>query len=109
MATSKISLDAAALTAMREYLKNNLAYAQYKVGSTYYRADLIEKKVLSDGRISIIFLIDHTVAGNITVTEIALYNHSGVRWGGKAVSITRKDAQEGIMYRCRFSVTEKTE
>lgn len=106
MASDKISLTTAMLDSLREYVKTNLAYAQYKVGSTYYRAELIEKQVLSDGRVSITFLIDHTVAGNITVSEIQLYNYSGVKWAAKVVSITRQDATEGILYRCRFTVTE---
>lgn len=103
-----ITIDAVALNAVREFVRSNIAYAKYKVGSTYYRAEIIEKELLADGRISITFLIDHTVAGNITVTEVQLFNHSDVRWAYKAVSITRRDAQEGILYRCRFTVTQPT-
>ena len=101
-----ISLTAALLSALRSYVCDNLAYAQYKVGGTYYRAEITQKQVLADGRVSVTFLIDHTVAGDITVTEIGLYNYSGVCWASKAVSITRPNATEGILYRCRFTVIE---
>ena len=108
MATNTITIEAAALDAMRKFVKDNIAYAQYKVGNTYYRAAIQEKDVLPDGRISVTFLIDHTVAGNISVTEIQLYSYNGVCWAHKAESITRADAQEGILYRCRFIVTQPT-
>lgn len=106
MASSQITLQAAALNALREYLRDNIAYARYKVGSTYHDAKIEEKEILADGRISITFLIDHTVTGNITVTEIQLFNYSGVLWASKAVSITRAAATEGILYRCRFTITQ---
>lgn len=99
-------LSSAALTSMRNHLKNNIAYAQYKVGGTYYKTDIQTAEVLADGRIAITIVIDHTVAGNITVTEVQLYDHNGTLWASKAESITRKDVQEGILYRFRFTIQE---
>lgn len=96
-----------ALNSLRNHLKNSIAYAKYKVGSTYYKAQIETAEVLADGRIAVTFIIDHTVAGNITVTEVQLYDHSGVLWASKAESITRKDAQEGILYRFRFTIQEE--
>lgn len=99
-------LSSAALTSMRNHLKNNIAYARYKVGSTYYKADIQTAEVLADGRIAITFVIDHSVAGNITVTEVQLFDHNGTLWASKTESITRKDVQEGILYRFRFTIQE---
>lgn len=95
-----------ALNSIREHLKGSIAYAEYKVGSTYYKAEIQSAQVLLDGRIAITFIIDHTVAGDITVTEVRLYDHNGQLWASKAESITRKAAQEGILYRFRFTVSE---
>lgn len=99
-------LSSAALNSMRNHLKNNIAYAQYKVGSTYYKADIQTAEVLADGRIAITFIIDHSVAGNITVTEVQLFDHNGTLWASKTENITRKDVQEGILYRFRFTIQE---
>ena len=99
-----IYLTSAMMNAMRNFVRDNLAYAQYKVGSTQHRAEIITKEVLADGRISVTFLIDHTVAGDITVTEISLYNYSGIRWAEMPTSITRPDATDAILCRCRFTV-----
>lgn len=99
-------LTNAALQSMKAHLKDSIAYAMYKVGSTYYKAGIQSASVLEDGRVAITFIIDHTVAGNVTVTEVQLYDHNGVLWASKAESITRSAVQEGILYRFRFSVTE---
>lgn len=98
------TLDSAYLTAKRQEIKNDIAYARYKVGSTWYNANIQNAVVLNDGRVEVTFLIDHTVSGNITVTGVELYDHNGVRIGGRSVSITRADATEGILYVCRFSL-----
>ena len=90
-------LTNSALNSLRNHLKNSIAYARYKVGSTYYTAEIQTAKVLAD----------HTVAGNITVTEVQLFDHNGTLWASKAESITRKDAQEGILYRFRFTIIEE--
>lgn len=95
-----------ALQSLRKHLLDNIGYAQYKVGSTYYRAPIQTAEILADGRIAITFVIDHTVAGNITVTEAQLYDRNGVLWASKAESIQRTDAQEGIFYRFRFTIEE---
>lgn len=99
-------LSNTALTALKNCIKDNIAYAQYKVGSTYYKADIRSAYIMDDGRVAITFIIDHTVSGNITVTEVRLYDHNGSLWANKAESITRKDVQEGILYRFAFTITE---
>lgn len=99
-------LTSAAMDSIRKHLKESIAYAQYKVGGCYYKADIQNAEVLADGRIAITFIIDHAIAGNITVTEVQLYDHSGVLWASKPEFIKRETVQEGILYRFRFTVTE---
>lgn len=98
------TLDAGFLAGYREQIKNDIAYARYKVGSSWYRAEIQKAEVLSTGVVEATFLIDHTVTGNITVTAVELYNHAENRIGSKNVSITRADATEGILYVCRFKL-----
>ena len=103
--------DSTYLSAKRTDIKNDIAYARYKVGSTWYQAKIESATVLNDGRVEVTFVIDHTVSGNITVTGIELYDHNGVRIGSKTVSITRENAVEGILYVCRlalFQIVENT-
>lgn len=96
------TLDGGFLADYRKRIKNDIAYARYKVGSSWYRAEIQKAEVLGSGVVEATFLIDHTVSGNITVTAVELYNHAQKRIGYKNVSITRADATEGILYVCRF-------
>ena len=96
-----------ALNSIKDHMKNRVRYAKYKVGGSYYQTDIQEAQVLPDGRVAIDVLIDHTLPGNITVTEVQLYDHNGQLWAKKAESISRADVQEGILYRFAFTITEE--
>ena len=109
MAANVFTLDSAYLAKKRAEIKREIAYARYKVGNTWHRARIEDADVLADGRVEVTFLIDHTVSGNITVTGVELYDHNGVRVGGKSVSITRADATEGILYVCRLRLFQVVE
>ncbi len=103
------TLDSAYLARKRTEMKNDISYARYQVGSTWYPAKIEKADVLADGRVEATFIIDHTVSGDITVTGVELYDHSGRRIGGKTVNITRANATEGILYVCRFSLFQVVE
>ena len=90
----------------KDYTKKTIAYAQYKAGGTYYKAKISSVSALPDGRLAVDFLIDHTVPGNINVTEVQLYNTNNKLWLSKPESILRKDVQEGILYRFTFTIQE---
>lgn len=102
--TQVFVLDGSYLDKKRKEMKNDISYARYKVGSTWYNAVIQKAEVLPDGKVEVTFIIDHTVSGNITITAIELYDHNGARIGSKTVSIERKDATEGILYVSRFTL-----
>ena len=95
-----------AMGSFRKHIIDTIAYAQFKVGNTYYKADIKSASVISGDRISITFLIDHTLSGNMTVTEVQLYDHNGALWASKPENILRKDRQEGVLYRFAFTISE---
>lgn len=99
-------LTTTALTALKNCIKSNISLARYKVGSTYHDAPINSADILTDGRLAITFLIDHTVTGNITVTEAQLLDRNRNIWAAKPENITRKAVQEGILYRYVFTITE---
>jgi len=99
-------LTAEAIEGYKDYTKKTIAYAQYKAGGTYYKANISSVSVLPDGRLAVDFLIDHTVPGDINVTEVQLYNTNNKLWLSKPESILRKDVQEGILYRFTFTIQE---
>lgn len=103
------TLDSAYLASKRKQISTDFAYARYKVGEKWYEAKIEKAEVLSNGRVEVTFVIDHTVTGNITVTNIELYDHNRTRIGYRAVSIKRADATEGILYVCRFNLFQVVE
>ena len=96
---------ATAISAMRTFLKNSIAYARYKIGSTYYEAPIASADVLADGRVAIAFEIDPSDSGTQTVTEIQLMDHNGVAWVTHQESITL-NAETGNYYLFRFRIVE---
>jgi hypothetical protein len=100
-------LTASAIQGYKDYTLQKVAYAKYKVGSTYYQVPIQSKVTLPDGRVAIYILIDHTVPGNITITQIQLYDTNNQLWLQKTESILREDIQEGILYRFTFDFTEQ--
>ena len=99
-----LTYDSEYLAKNRTRIRDDIAYARYKVGSSWYQAQIESATILPDGRVEVKFEIDHTVSGNITVTAIELYDRNGMRIASRAVSITRQDATEGILYVCRLSL-----
>lgn len=104
MASNVFTLDSGYLARKKTQIMNEIRYAEYKVGNTWYRTDIQTAQILSDGRVEVVFVIDHTIAGNITVTGVRLYDRNGDLIGSKTTSITRADATEGISYTCRFNL-----
>lgn len=103
------TLDAGYLKSLRERIASDMTYARYQVKGTWYKTQIESAKVLDDGRIEVRFLIDHTVSGDITITGIELYDRDSRRVASRTVSIQRKDATEGIIYVCRFTLFQVTE
>ena len=95
-----------ALKGYAEYTKRTIAKGRYKVGNTWYDAGKPEVKIQDDGSITADILVDHTVPGNITVKEFQLFDTKGRLFCSKPESITRKDSQEGVLYRFAFVITE---
>ena len=97
-------LSAAALAGFRNHAKNTVAYAKYKIGSTYYRSEITDITISSDGKVKIEFILNPSVSGEAKVTEVQLYSTSGELWWSKAENITKK---EGIYYRVTINILEE--
>ena len=55
-------LTTTAITALKQCFTDNIAYAKFKVGDTYYKSPIQSAEILDDGRVAITFLIDHTIS-----------------------------------------------
>ena len=99
-------LTAAALTGFKDHVKRHIAYARYKVGNTWYRVDNINAYTATSGYVNIDFMIDPALTGEITISQVQLYDTAGALWADKAESIVRRTTQEGVFYRFQIAITE---
>ena len=78
-----------------------------KYGSTYYRSEITDITISSDGKVKIEFILNPSVSGEVKVTEVQLYSTSGEFWWSKAENITKKSKKEGIYYRVTINILEE--
>lgn len=91
------------LANLRKHVVDSVTYAKYRIGDVYYRAEIDEKKLLPDGRVSVLFTVDQTIPGDVTITEVQLYGPNDELWESKAENIHRA-AQTGIVYSFRYTI-----
>lgn len=97
-------IDTAGLQDLRNYIKRRVAYGRYRVGSTYYKCDLSDVQVLSNGTVRAQMAI---TGGLITVNRVELFNSDQQMWAHSDCSITLKTGQTGILYWFDFNIYEK--
>ena len=98
-------LTSTALAGYRNYTKRIVAYAKYKIGSTYYKTGIESVKVLSSGIVEISFMIELD-SGSGTVTEVQLYNTDNELWLSKTESLKLSDVSEGFLYVVQLDIKE---
>lgn len=98
-------LDPAAFTDLRGYIKRRIAYARYRVGSTYYTASINDITILGTGVVRVQLGI--IPAGTVTINRVELFNSDGNLWAHQDVSITISTGQTGVLYWFEFTVTEE--
>lgn len=95
-----------ALTGLREYLMNRIAYAQYTVSGRVQTARIESAAIVGDGRISVSVILDPAQAPDEVVTDISLYDADGVQLAHKAENIVQEPSMGGIYYRFFFLIEE---
>lgn len=103
-------LTKAALDGYRAYTKRTIAYAKYKIGSTYHKANIEEITMDAKGVVTASFKIEVRDTGaSAKVTEIQLYDQDNQLWLSKAENLNMASVAEGFYYDCRFTISEKGE
>ncbi len=98
-------LDPAAFTDLRNFIRKRIAGARYRVGSTFYAANLNDITVLGNGTVRA--LLGIAPGGTVTINRVELYNSDGNLWAHQDVSITISTGQTGVLYWFDFTVTER--
>lgn len=99
-------LTATAIEGYKVDTNMKIARARYKIGSTYYETPIHRRERLTDGRVAVYFSITPGVSGNVTISEVQLFDTNNDLWAFKTESIAISGVQEGILYRFTFDFKE---
>ena len=98
-------LDAAGLADFRNFAKNRIAYARYRVGGTFTNVYLSSCEILNTGVVRAALNIN-SGGSPITVTRVELINQAGELFAHEDVNITIDAGQTGILYWFDFNIKE---
>jgi len=100
-------LTNAAIQGYRDYTKRRIAYAKYKIGSTYYESLIDSVAVTSAGAVEVAFKIE-LKSGSGTVTEVQLYDTDNQLWLSKTENLKMDSVAEGFTYVVQLTIKEVT-
>ena len=97
-------LDAAGLADYRNFTKNRIAYARYRVGSTYTKVYL-SSVTITNGIVRAQLNIN-SGGSSMTINRVELFNQAGELFAHEDVNITINSGQTGILYWFYFNIQE---
>ena len=97
-------LTTAALNDFRNFIKNKIWKAQYKIGSTWYDATISQSAITSAGVVRIQIPISPGYA--CTITGARLVSMSNEVWAEKSISVAIDDAATNLLQWFEFVITE---
>lgn len=90
-------LTSKAIQGYRDYTKRTIAYAKYKVGSTYHKTKIESVDVTEEGIVEVRFKIEAATTGAATVTEIQLYDTNNDLWLSKQEFLEMNSVAEAFI------------
>ena len=97
-------LQTAAFTDLMNYIKGRIGSAQYRVGTTWYNATIVESIITADGIVRIKCQIAPGAA--CTIAEVRLMSTASEVWLKKTVSVVIDSASTNLLQWFDFNVTE---
>ncbi len=91
---------------LRNYIKRRLSHARYRVGSTYYDAQINDISVQGDKTVRAVLDISPAVTG-VTVNRVEIYNTDNQLWAHQDCRITIAEGQTSILFWFDFTIEEK--
>lgn len=98
-------LDVAGLADYRSFTQRRIAFARYRVGSTYTRVPLSSITILNTGVVRAQLNIN-SCGSSMTVNRVELWNQAGELFAHEDVSIIINTGQTGILYWFDFNIRE---
>lgn len=100
-------LTSSAIEGYKKYTERILSHARYRIGSTWYTAQISRNERMADGRVAIYIPIIPQSQTTVTITGMQLYDKRGQLWAEKTENIKVENIQEGVLYRFTFDLHEE--
>lgn len=97
-------LTAQAFADFRSFIRKRIGKAQYRVGSTWYDAPIVETVISNDGTVRVKSQIAHGAA--CTIAEVRLLNTENAVWATKTITVVIETATTNLLQWFDFKVTE---
>jgi len=99
-------LTASAIEGYKKDTDRKIARARYRIGTTWHDAPIHRRERLKDGRVAVYFSITPNISGNVTITEVQLFDTNNDLWATNAENILLSGVQSGVLYRFAFDFRE---
>lgn len=97
-------LTPAAFTDLREFIKRQVTYAEFRIGTTYYRAEISETEITPTGVVRVKIPITHPTPA--TINQVRLYSRLNQIWASKDINISTNALQTHYLQWFDFNITE---
>ena len=98
-----VTITDSLLNGLRRHIADMTAYAEYKIGGSWTRAEINSKDVLETGAVNISFYVRRS--GDDTATEFRLKDANGNVLADREETIAFITGIDALLYRFKFSVT----
>ena len=93
-----------ALTAVRGFIQEQMAYAMYCANGIWKRGELVKVEALNTGSVAISFEIPIS-SDSETVTAVQLYDKQDAVWVEQETNITRMANEESLFFSIHIKVS----
>lgn len=91
---------------IENFIKSIVAYAEVRVGDTWYRAADTEVTVnTNEDKVTILATVSSEVAAGATIDRVRIKSINGKVFCEKETNITRSSNSTGVMYCCEIFIT----
>lgn len=95
-----------AIEGYKQDTERKIARARYKISEEYFDVPIHRRERLPDGRVAVYLAITPATTGNVTISEVQLFDSNNDLWATKTENIVISGLQEGVLYRFTFDFKE---
>ena len=99
-------LTEAAIKGYKADTLRKIARARFCVDGVWYEPPIHRREWLKDDRVAVYFSITPNISGDVTISEVQLYDTNNDLWASKQEDITVSGTYEGVLYRFAFDFRE---